>query len=81
MKNNDKKYWWLNANPSIWNFTELKIGGFEIFTAFNENGNKRRIFENLLAAQPGQLVIGYTSSPVKAITALCTISRAYHNTI
>jgi len=67
-------YWWLNANPKIWSFSDIQIGEEQGYTLLNENGNKRRIYENFLAAKIGDLVIGYESTPVKQIVALCKIS-------
>jgi 5-methylcytosine-specific restriction protein B len=67
--------WWLNANPKIWSFSDIQIGEEQGYTLVNENGNKRRIYENFLAAKTGDLVIGYESTPVKQIVALCKISR------
>jgi len=68
-------YWWLNANPKIWSFSDLQIGQEQSYSLLNENGNKRRIYENFLAAKAGDLVIGYEATPVKQIVALCKISR------
>ena len=68
-------YWWLNANPKIWSFSDIKIGEEQTYTLFNENGNKRRIFQNFLDAKPDDYVIGYESTPVKQIVAIAKISR------
>ncbi len=68
-------YWWLNANPKIWSFANLKIGKEIAYTLYNENGNKRRIFQNFLDAKAGDLVIGYESNPVKQIVAIGCISK------
>ena len=67
-------YWWLNANPKIWSFSDLEIGKVQHYTLLNENGNKRRIYQNFLDAREGDLVIGYESTPVKKIVALAKIS-------
>lgn len=69
-------YWWLNANPKIWSFSDLQIGKEEFYTLYNENGNKRRIFQNFIDAKAGDFVIGYESNPVKQIVALAKISAA-----
>lgn len=66
----DCGYWWLNANPKIWSFADLAVGGVESYTLYNENGNKRRIFQNFLDAKVGDMVIGYESHPVKQIVAI-----------
>lgn len=67
-------YWWLNANPKIWSFADIAVGDVQTYTLYNENGNKRRIFQNFLDAKAGDLVIGYESNPVKQIVALAKIS-------
>lgn len=66
----DHGYWWLNANPKIWSFTDIAVGEFQSYTLFNTNGNKRRIFQNFLDAKVGDLIIGYESNPIKKIVAL-----------
>jgi 5-methylcytosine-specific restriction protein B len=66
-------YWWLNANPRLWSFTEIGVGETHSYTLHNENGNKRRIFQNFLDARAGDLVIGYESNPVKKVVALARI--------
>ena len=63
-------YWWLNANPKIWSFANLGIGKRQAYTLYNENGNKRRIFQNFLDAKAGDMIIGYESTPVKQIVAI-----------
>lgn len=68
-------YWWLNANPRIWSFSEIKKGEEQSYSLVNENGNKRRIYQNFLDVKTGDFVIGYESTPVKQIVALCKISR------
>ena len=68
-------YWWLNANPKIWSFSDLRVGEIQEYTLFNENGNKRRIYQNFLDAKKGDLVIGYESNPVKQVVALARISE------
>ena len=67
-------YWWLNANPKIWSFSNIAVGEVQAYTLYNDNGNKRRIFQNFLDAKIGDLVIGYESNPVKQIVALARVS-------
>ncbi|MFA7108290.1 MAG: AAA family ATPase [Sphaerochaetaceae bacterium] len=71
---NNRGYWWLNANPKIWSFSDIKVGESQSYTLYNENGNKRRIFQNFLDAKTGDMLIGYESSPVKQIVAIGKIS-------
>lgn len=70
-------YWWLNANPKIWSFADLAVGAEQSYTLYNENGHKRRIFQNFLDAKAGDIVIGYESSPNKQIVAIAQISKEH----
>lgn len=70
----ERGYWWLNANPKIWSFADIAIGELQAYTLYNENGNKRRIFQNFLDAKAGDQVIGYESNPVKQVVAIGQIS-------
>lgn len=74
-KNEENQHWWLNANPKFWSFSEIGIGEEVEWTLYNDNGNKRRIFQNFIDAKEGDLVIGYESSPIKQIVALGRVSR------
>lgn len=66
----DHGFWWLNANPKIWSFSDIAVGEVQSYTLFNDNGNKRRIFQNFLDAKAGDRIIGYESHPVKQIVAI-----------
>ena len=70
----DCGYWWLNANPKIWSFADIAVGEAQSYTLYNENGNKRRIFQNFLDAKAGDMIIGYESNPVKQIVAIGRVS-------
>ena len=70
----DRGYWWLNANPKIWSFSDIAVGEVQSYTLYNENGNKRRIFQNFLDAKAGDMIIGYESYPVKQVVAIGKIS-------
>ena len=71
-----RQYWWLTANPKIWSFADIKIGEEQSYTLYNENGNKRRVFQNFLDAKVGDIVIGYEANPVKKVVALAEITQA-----
>ena len=76
-ENEDSRgYWWLTANPKIWSFSDIKIGEEQSYTLYNENGNKRRVFQNFLDAQVGDIIIGYEANPVKKVVALARITQA-----
>jgi 5-methylcytosine-specific restriction protein B len=69
-------YWWLNANPKLWSFSDIAKGETKAYTLFNESGNKRRIFQNFLDARAGDNILCYESNPVKQIVALGKVSEA-----
>jgi len=71
-------YWWLNANPKVWNFADLVVGDAQTYTSHNEKGNKRRVYKYFEEAKPGDLVLGYVSSPDKEVVAVCEITKALH---
>lgn len=71
----DTNYWWLNANPKIWSFSNIEVGQVVEYTSINENGHKRKIYKNFENAKVGDIVIGYESYPEKAIVAICKISQ------
>ena len=52
----------------------MPIGEVQDYTLYNDNGNKRRIFQNFLDAKAGDMVIGYESTPVKQIVAILRVS-------
>ena len=68
-------YWWLVASPKIWSISGMKIGEEQYYTLYNDDGNKRRIFQHFLNAKEGDIVIGYESTPKKQVTGLLKISR------
>lgn len=70
----EKQYWWLNANPKVWSFSDIRIGEKVEWTFYNSSGNKRRIFKNFEDAKVGDIVIGYESNPVKQIVCICKIA-------
>ncbi len=70
----DCRYWWLNANPKIWSFGDIAVGDVQSYTLYNDNGNKRRIFQNFIDAKAGDMIIGYESNPVKQIVAIGRVS-------
>ena len=71
-------YWWLNANPKIWDFRTAPIGSVQTYTSHNEAGNKRQKFKHFAAVKPGDLLIGYVTTPDKEIVAICEITKALH---
>lgn len=71
--NKEKQYWWLVANPKIWNFSKMKTGELQDYTLYNEKGNPRRVFNNFINAKKGDIIIGYEATPIKQIVAIAEI--------
>lgn len=76
----DTGFWWLNANPNIWKLSDFKEGERQTYTSRNEKGNKRRVYKYFEAVQPGDLVIGYESTPTKQVKAILEITKPLHQT-
>lgn len=78
---NDKNYYWLNANPRIWSFSNIKIGETIDYTSINSDGNKRKIYRNFTTAKQGDIVLAYESSPRKEIVGLCVVEKELSNNV
>lgn len=74
-----QNFWWLNANPKIWRIDSYELGDIQTYTSHNDKGNKRRIYKYFEEVKPGDLVIGYESSPVKQIKAIFEITEGLHD--
>ena len=68
-------YYWLNASPKMWSIDSFGVGQVQTYTALNENGNKRRIYKYFKEIKPGDLIIGYETTPIKKIKALCEVIK------
>ena len=75
----EKRYFWLNANPKIWSFSEIKPGETIEYNSYNENNNKRRIFQRFEEAEVGDEVIAYETTPSKAIVGICKVDKSLKN--
>ena len=73
-------FWWLNANPKIWSISNYTEGQRQTYTTHNDKGNKRRIYKYFEASKPGDLIIGYESTPSKQIKAIYEITKGLHIT-
>ncbi|UCZ54986.1 EVE domain-containing protein [Bacillus shivajii] len=74
----DVQYFWLTANPSIWDVSKIKNGEAVFYTAYNEKGNKRRIFHAFESAQPKDKIIFYESTPRREIVAIGEVVEGLH---
>lgn len=75
-EHSQRNYWWLNANPKVWSMSEWVVGEIQDYTLFNDNGNKRRIYQNFIDAKEGDIVVCYESNPTKQILGLAEVAKA-----
>lgn len=68
-------YWFLSANPKIWSMSSMPVGKEQSYTLYNDNGNKRRVFQNFLDAKVGDKIIGYESTPIKQVVAILEVIK------
>ena len=73
-------YWWLNANPKIWNFREIKAGETQTYTTHNEKGNARQKPKWFSEAKRGDKIVGYLTSPDREIIALGKVTKGVRDT-
>jgi 5-methylcytosine-specific restriction enzyme B len=73
-----QNFWWLNANPKIWSIDSYELGDIQSYTSHNDKGNKRRIYKYFEEVKPGDLIIGYESSPIKQMKAIFEITEGLH---
>ena len=76
VESTNKQYWWLVGNPKIWSLSGMKVGEEQQYTLYNENGNKRKVFQNFIDAKAGDIVIGYEARPTQKVVCLLEISKA-----
>lgn len=74
----DISHYWLNANPKIWKIADFEIGQHQSYTAYNDKGNKRRMFDCFESIKPGDLIVGYESSPSMKVSAIFECTAALH---
>lgn len=73
--NDNKSYYWLNANPKIWSFSDIDVNEVQTYTSKNNKDNKRRIYQNFVDIQVGDILVAYESTPIKAITGFCEVTN------
>lgn len=78
-KDGNVSYWWLNANPQQWSFEDLSVGGRQTYTSLNKSGNKRQKYRYFKDVEPGDIVVGYVTSPQREIVGICRITKGLHN--
>lgn len=71
-------YWWINANPSTWRITDFSVGQEQQYNTYNNKGNKKSRYEYFQQVKPGDLFLGYASSPIKKVLAIYEATRSLY---
>lgn len=79
MSDDPRNYWWLNADPAIWDFSTFSPGEEHGCTQVNENGRPRKNQKWFPQVRSGDWVLGYSDSPKKRLSCLCKITRPLEN--
>lgn len=74
----ERKYYWATANQDLWDLEAVEPGEEIFYTAYNEVGRKRRLFESYETARPGDRVLFYHSSPVQQIVGEGVVVEGLH---
>ena len=80
-KDSNVSYWWLNANPQQWSFEDLSVGGRQTYTSHNKNGNKRQRYKYFQDVKPGDIIVGYVTSPQREIVGICRVTKGLHDSV
>jgi hypothetical protein len=73
-----RNYWWINADPKKWRIEDYR-GDFEhIYTSHNKEGNKRRIYSYFSQVKPGDLAVGYQTSPMQKVIVIFEITKSLY---
>ena len=77
-KASSQNFFWLNCNPKIWRVEDFAVGQEQTYTSHNEAKNKRNAYESFLKVKPGDLLIGYESTPTKKVKAIFEVTQELH---
>ncbi|WP_257309753.1 AAA family ATPase [Geothrix fuzhouensis] len=72
------KHYWMNCSPGIWSVASCEIGGEQVYTTHNDKDNKRQVYACFQEVKPGDLVIGYETTPEQKVTSLLEITKGIH---
>lgn len=70
------RHWWMNFNPAQFDVEQKTDGHRERYTTHNANGRLRNLPSAFDAAQLGDLVLGYSTTPRMRAAVLCRITKA-----
>jgi len=73
------RYYWINANPTLWRITDYNPREIQTYSTHNERGNKRQIYSNYQQIRPGDLLVGYETTPTRRVTSLLQLTQGIHD--
>jgi len=70
-----RKYYWLNVDPTSydWSFLDIKVGRSQTYSNLNNNGNWRKNESCFKGIRKGDMVVAYETGVHKAITTICKV--------
>jgi len=75
----ERRYWWLMADPALWDLRKMPVGESVSYTIFNDNGNKRREYSAFVACRAGDLIVGYVGHREQQVCAVLECTCAQKN--
>lgn len=78
MQRDTINYWWMNTNPADWRVREYPVGYDDTERTHNDFHKPRSVYGNFKAAAPGDLMIGYETSPTKLVLAVYKVTKGIH---
>ncbi len=68
-------YFWLNANPKMWDLSGMPVGERQRYSVFSEKGHPRQNAKCFKEAKKGDMVVGYVTSPTRQVVALLKVAE------
>jgi hypothetical protein len=69
-------YYWMNANPSIWDPRTLQVGTRQTYSGRTGSGGKRRMAECFTTISAGDKIAIYVISPIQKVVATASVINA-----
>lgn len=78
MDSNTRNYWWLNTNIQIWDVSKFPVGHKEPQETHGLEGTRRRKYSYFGEMVPGDMIIGYETSPTRKFVAIYRVTKSLH---
>lgn len=75
-----QQFWWLNANPAMWDPSRMVLGHEESYSPFNERGAMRRLPQAFQNAMQGDSILIYITAPNRYLWGQATLTASLHDT-